>query len=248
MKFRNIVISGLFCAALGIGAAQAAQDAGQAPTPGAAPAAGAQQGGRGGRGGRGAQGPGRAPAYPVHAQADADTIARGKLLFSTNCSFCHGSDARGGEGGPNLVRSQLVMNDAKGELIATVVQNGRPDRGMPKFDLTAEQITDIAGYIHNVGMNYRAIVDVPTNIVVGDAKAGEAFFNGSGKCNTCHSVTGDLKGIASRITDPRALQQCWLMPRLYGGRGGANVPVTVYDLPEEPFRVPAGQLSLTPAE
>ena len=34
-------------------------------------------------------------------------------------------------------------------------------------------------------------------------------------------------GIATRITDPRSLQQTWLMPRIYGGRGGSNVPVTV---------------------
>ena len=40
---------------------------------------------------------------------------------------------------------------------------------------------------------------VKSNVFSGDAKAGEAFFNGSvGKCNTCHSVTGDLKGIGEK--------------------------------------------------
>jgi cytochrome c oxidase cbb3-type subunit III len=228
VKLRNILVIGLFSAASLAVVAAAAQDAGQTAAP-AAPAA-AQQGGRGGRGGRGAAaGPGRAPAYPTHAQADADTIARGKLLFSTNCSFCHGEDARGGEGGPNLVRSQLVMNDQSGELIATVVQNGRPDRGMPKFDLTNAQVTDIAGYIHNAGMNYRAIVEVPTNIVVGDAKAGEAFFNGPGKCNTCHSVTGDLAGIGGKM-EPKELQNMLVSGGGGRGRGGPTVelpPTTV---------------------
>jgi len=216
VKFRNLMVVGLFGAALGICVgASSAQDAGQAPA--AAPAAGTQQGGRAGRGGRAGQ-PVRPPAYPTHPQADADTIARGKLLFSTTCSFCHGSDARGGEGGPNLVRSQLVMNDEKGELIATVVQNGRPDRGMPKFDLTAAQVADIAGYLHNVGMNYRAIVEVPTNIVVGDAKAGEAFFNGQGKCASCHSVSGDLAGIGGQL-EPKDLQNV-IVSGGAAGRGG----------------------------
>src|SRR6476646_1414521 len=50
------------------------------------------------------------------------------------------SDARGGENnGPNLLRSEVVLMDQKGEEIAQVVQNGRPDRGMPKFDMTTAQ-------------------------------------------------------------------------------------------------------------
>ena len=36
-------------------------------------------------------------------------------LYGVNCNFCHGSDARGGEGGPNLLRSELVLNDQNGE-------------------------------------------------------------------------------------------------------------------------------------
>ena len=37
------------------------------------------------------------------------------------CAFCHGDDARGGDGGPNLLRSQIVLDDQKGELIGNVV-------------------------------------------------------------------------------------------------------------------------------
>ncbi len=81
----------------------------------------------------------RPPAYPQKPPADPAVVARGRQIFSANCSFCHGSDARGGEGGPNLIRSQLVMDDNNGELIATVVQNGRPDKGMPKFDLSTKK-------------------------------------------------------------------------------------------------------------
>ena len=37
---------------------------------------------------------------------------------------------------------------------------------------------------------------VRLNVFSGNAKAGEAYFNGNvGKCSTCHSPTGDLKGI-----------------------------------------------------
>ena len=132
------------------------------------------------------------------------------------CGFCHGFNARGGESGPDLLRSPLVRDDEDGNLIGQVVLNGRPVAGMPKFTLSHTQITDISAFLHE---GVRAAAERGTykllNIVTGDPKAGEAYFNGAGKCNTCHSVTGDLKGIGSRY-DPVALQGKFLMP--VGGR------------------------------
>jgi cytochrome c oxidase cbb3-type subunit 3 len=148
----------------------------------------------------------RPPAYPVRPPADPAVVARGRQIFSANCSFCHGSDARGGEGGPNLIRSELVLNDNSGELITTVVQNGRPDKGMPKFDLAKEDIASIAAFIHSMPVGGRAATTGTVDPLVGDAKAGEAYFNGAGKCATCHSVTGDLAGIGAKYKDVRALQ------------------------------------------
>src|SRR5439155_10854125 len=58
----------------------------------------------------------------------------------------------------------------------------------------------------------------------GDPKAGEAFFNGGGRCSACHSPAGDLKGIGARY-EAVALQQRFLMPR--GGRG-AGPPQPAY--------------------
>ncbi len=57
-------------------------------------------------------------------------------------------------------------------------------------------------------------------VLVGDPKAGELYFNGGGKCNTCHSPTGDLKGIGAKY-DPATLQNKLVMPR--PGRGGFGV-------------------------
>jgi cytochrome c oxidase cbb3-type subunit III len=152
----------------------------------------------------------RPSAYPEKSPADPAVVARGRQIFSANCSFCHGSDARGGEGGPNLIRSQLVMDDNNGELIATVVQNGRPDKGMPKFDLSTQEIASIATFIHSMPVGGRAATTGMVDPLVGDAKAGEAYFNGPGKCATCHSVSGDLAGIGAKYMDVRALQGAML--------------------------------------
>lgn len=183
--------------------AMAAAAQSPAQTPPAAPA-------RGGRGGGGFRN-----AFPQHAEADQATIDRGKALYGVNCNFCHGSDARGGEGGPNLLRSDLVLNDQHGELITKVVQNGRGE--MPRLNLTAEQVSDIAAYIHSFRVGgYDISRMTPPSIVVGDAAAGEKAFQA--RCANCHSPTGDLKGIASRYSNPKLLQNAFLMPG--GGRGG----------------------------
>src|SRR3954468_2110036 len=176
----------------------------------------------GGRGGRGA-GQITSPrnAYPDRPPGDPEAIARGKSLYGVNCQFCHGADTRGGDGGPSLLRSGLVLDDKNGELMAPVIQNGRPDRGMPKFNFTREQVSDVAAFIHTFkAAGYDESRVKPPSIIVGDAKAGEAFFKA--KCASCHSTTGDLRGLASRITDERIFQQTWLMPGSGAGRGGAR--------------------------
>ena len=150
-------------------------------------------------------------------------VERGKAVFGVHCTFCHGADARGGSGGTNLIRAEVVMNDQDGELIGPVIRNGR--EGMPKFDLTQNQIRDIAAFIHSFRVGgYDVSRMTPPTIVVGDPQAGQTYF--AQKCANCHSATGNLKGIASRITDAKALQQTWLMPGSGRFAVGSNVPPT----------------------
>jgi mono/diheme cytochrome c family protein len=144
-------------------------------------------------------------------------------VYGTYCTFCHGADTRGGDGGPSLLRSAIVLDDQNGELIGPVVLNGRADKGMPKFALTAAQISDIATFLHSFRVNgYDESRQRPQSIVVGDAGAGEAFFKN--RCATCHSTSGDLKGIGTRFNNPRTLQQSWLMPGSAAGRGVPGPP------------------------
>lgn len=175
------------------------------------------------RAGRGGGGP--AAAYPPRTP-DPAAVARGKSVYDVNCALCHGEDARGGDNGPNLIRGDVVLNDQNGELIGPVLAGGRPAEGMPKFNFSAAQVSDIAAFLHSFRVGgYDVSRKRPATIVTGDAKAGAAYFQS--KCTACHSATGDLKGIGTRISDARALQQRWIMPT-GGGRGGAPpTPTTV---------------------
>ena len=151
--------------------------------------------------GRGAN---RAPDYPVRPPAPPEQVAHGQQVFKSNCSFCHGSDGRGGETGPNLVRAQVVLADQQGELITPIVQNGLPAQGMPKLALSAADIAAIAAWLHSQPLSDRGAPST-LDILVGNAKEGKAYFNGAGHCTQCHSVTGDLAGIGARY-EPKMIQ------------------------------------------
>jgi mono/diheme cytochrome c family protein len=159
---------------------------------------------------------------------DAQKAAEGAKIFGPTCGFCHGNDARGASG-PDLLRSAVVLDDNQGELIGETVHNGRPGKGMPAFpSLTKDQIADIAEYLHlQVELAANRGTYKTLNIVTGNAHAGETYFNGEGKCNTCHSVTGDLAHIAAK-TDPSQLQQTFLYPDT-GHKSPPKVTVTLSD-------------------
>src|SRR2546429_7244174 len=152
---------------------------------------------------------------PEPPPAAPEQDAGRQQLFKSNCSFCHGSDGRGGETGPNLVRDQVVLADQHGELIAPVVQNGIPGRGMPKLTLSATEIADIAAWLHSQPLSDRGTPST-LDILVGNVKEGEAYFNGAGHCAQCHSVTGDLAAIGARH-EPKTIQNL-----IVSGGGGRS--------------------------
>jgi cytochrome c oxidase cbb3-type subunit 3 len=225
-RFLAVVLAGLTGVAVHV-AAQGAQQTPPTGAPAPQPPAGAQQppqtpppAGRGGRGG------GRGPAtFPAQQRqlADPDVIARGKALFVPNCSSCHGVDLRGGvTGGPNLLRSQVVLTDQHGELILPIVHGARAERGMPAIPLPDDDVVAIAEYIHSVLASARPqgappeSEAPPPNALVGDASAGSTYF--ASKCASCHSPTGDLAGIGTRLPEAKALQNYWVI----GGGGGGG--------------------------
>ena len=212
---------------------------GDAPEASQDPPAGASQQGRGAgpqRGAPGGQGGGQRANFPQQQRAPGDPalIARGRALFGVHCTACHGADLRGGDqGGPNLLRSQIILTDQHGENMLPVIREGRQGAvgTMPAFRLPEADILAIAEYIHNVlgqaGRQGRPPgweTPVELNVLVGDRAAGQRYFEKV--CGRCHSPSGDLRGVAARVVDARALQDLWVSGGLSGrggrGRGGGR--------------------------
>jgi len=167
------------------------------------------------------------PSFPAQQRGPGDPalVARGLTLYTSFCRACHGPDLRGGDmGGPNLLRSQLVLNDKGGEAITPVVRAGRVPVGggtpMPALQLPDEDMKALAEYVHSVvftaqpqGAPPPGSV-APLNLLVGNARAGERYFKA--ECASCHSVTGDLAGIGSRVASVELLQNSWVAGRRAG--------------------------------
>jgi mono/diheme cytochrome c family protein len=154
---------------------------------------------------------------------DSEAARRGAPVYAANCAFCHGPLARGAEG-PSLIYSELVLKDQSGSLVAELLKAGRPEKGMPAFaTLSDEQRKDVAEYLH------QQIEDVANrgayqikNILLGDPTQGARYV--AAHCLKCHSLTGDLKGLAKKWR-PADLQRYWIMPPRTGSQRAITATV-----------------------
>ena len=141
----------------------------------------------------------------------------GNELFQQNCAFCHGREAGGGESGPDLTRSKLVIEDDDGDRIADVIRTGRPEKKMPGFNFSNQEMLSVVAFVRSqeekaaAQKGNRRGVDV-SDLQTGNVDAGKQYFNGAGGCVSCHSAAGDLAGIATRYQGLQ-LEERMLYPR-----------------------------------
>jgi len=164
-------------------------------------------------------------AAPAAAGGDASLAKAGGALFAQNCAFCHGRDTMGGETGPDLTQSKIVLADVNGDKIGQVVREGRIEKKMPAFNFSVQEVTSIAAFIHSqliIAQSHKGgrrgvtVADLQT----GKADQGKIYFNGAGGCAKCHSPTGDLAGVATRF-EGLHLEEQMLYPR--GAKSTASV-------------------------
>jgi cytochrome c oxidase cbb3-type subunit III len=190
--------------------------------------------------------PAQSPASPPRPKAataqtyTADQIRAGETRFASQCGFCHGRDATGGESGPDLTRSKLVSEDARGDKLGPFLREGRPNAGMPAFNLSDEDLNAMLAFMHSQMTKFatlsggRRSVD-PEDLATGNVADGRAYFQGAGGCSGCHSPSGDLAGIGKRYQGLALLRRM-----LYPGGPPAPSPVKAI------FTLASGQMVTTP--
>jgi len=135
---------------------------------------------------------------------DAEAIKVGQRLFIQNCSQCHGSDARGTTGFPNLADKDWLYGGSAEEIKASIM-HGRVAAGMMAWEgaLGGEQgVKEVAAYV--ISLSGRSVnADL--------AEAGKAKF---GMCAGCHGPDGQGSlALGLPMGAPNLTDNVWL----YGG-------------------------------
>lgn len=126
------------------------------------------------------------PLYEKYAKMDVEQIAAdpaakqtGQRLFLTYCSPCHGSDAMGGKGFPNLTDKNWLYGGAP-ETIITTITGGRMGV-MPAFGpvLGEDGVRNAVAYV-------RSLTNLPHDNL--KAQLGKPIFMAN--CAACHGPEG----------------------------------------------------------
>lgn len=145
------------------------------------------------------------PVYAKYVKMDIEGVAAdpkaremGQRLFLNSCAQCHGSDAGGAKGFPNLTDGDWLYGGSPGNIKTTLI-NGR-NGVMPAYGhLETAQIVDLANYV-------RSLSGLPAD----DAKVARGAELFQSNCVACHGVDG--KGNIA-LGAPNLTDKTWL----YGG-------------------------------
>jgi cytochrome c oxidase cbb3-type subunit 3 len=135
------------------------------------------------------------------AQNNEGGLDQGKVIFRSNCAFCHGLTAQGGRG-PSLISSALLRSAAD-DAIRVIIKSGVPGTTMPAFDLQKEDLENLVQFLHSLSGAHSAPGKTP-----GDPVAGELVYSRNG-CSNCHRI-GNIGSIygpeLTRIGAGRAIE------------------------------------------
>lgn len=126
--------------------------------------------------------------------AQAPDLARGRVLFESQCARCHGIDGSGGMGA-NLRRTNLkrAPNDSA---LVELIQGGIPERGMPgMWQISPREARFVAAYVRTLGHS------AAERSLPGNAERGLALFTGKGRCQSCHMVDGVGASLGPDLTE-----------------------------------------------
>lgn len=171
------------------------------------------------------------PVYAKYMSMDtkqvaADPAARemGQRLFLNHCAQCHGSDAGGSKGFPNLADTDWLYGGDTQDIKQTLIA-GRAGV-MPAFaHLESAQVSDVANYVRSL-----------SGLAADQIKVGRGAEVYKSNCAACHGAEG--KGMAA-MGAPNLTDKVWL----YGG-SEATIIETV--LKGRNGMMPAHETILTP--
>lgn len=155
-------------------------------------------------------------------------VELGEELYNRSCTMCHGLKGTLGDRGPALAANRRYRRASESALF-DAIKNGIPGTLMPPSPLPDTDVRKLVAYIRSLRAT---AADVP---VEGDAVAGEAVFNGKGRCRECHMQRGqggltgpDLSNIGGERS-LRFIEEALTVPKEHVPRGYQPATVVTTD-------------------
>jgi len=152
----------------------------------------------------------------VSDYAPAD-IEYGSRIYAAQCSTCH-APTGDGIAGVNL-RSGRFRNGSSDQDLTRIITNGIARTAMPPFTFNAAELTGIVAYLRNMNTFDAA------SVKPGDARRGQAVFDGKGRCATCHRVNGKGPRVAPDLSDVGSLRSAGSLQRSLLDPGSQMMPI-----------------------
>ena len=165
-----------------------------------------------------------------HSYAPSD-IENGRGLYQANCLGCHGNNGDSVEGA-NLAKGRFRRASSDEDLIA-LIRSGIPNTLMiPRPQFSYGDLRSLVAFLRNLQTAGAVTAADKREVKIGDAKAGQQLFFGSGGCSKCHGINGggtrlspDLAGIGSQRS-AASLETSLLDPRKEVREGNRFMQVT----------------------
>ena len=114
---------------------------------------------------------------------DPSAVEAGGKIYAAKCAQCHGEDTRGTTKGPDMIRSVMVLHDRREALQGAELGPYLKSSPQHSFSFSEKEISEISQFLSgSVNKILRSGYDSkPTDLLSGDEKAGEAYFQRGGR-------------------------------------------------------------------
>ncbi len=148
-----------------------------------------------------------------YAQAD---IEFGAGLYNANCVTCHGAN---GDGVADVsLRSGQFRNASNDRDLTRIFRSGIANTPMPPGSYSAAELTGLVAFVRTMG-------DIdPATLTVGDAARGQAVYNGTGDCASCHRIRGQGSRLAPDLSDVGTVRSAGALERSLLDPTGSMLP------------------------